>query len=70
MDSKIMFCGDFFQSDLMKHSDKAGMQHFMKILRGMDSFANIEFTLGDIVRSGMVKEYLISKIKTEGDDNG
>jgi hypothetical protein len=34
----------------------------------MDSFANIEFTLGDIVRSGMVKEYLISKIKTEGDE--
>ena len=70
MDSKIMFCGDFFQSDLQKNIDKAGMQHFMKILRGMDSFANIEFTLGDIVRSGMVKEYLISKIKTEGDDNG
>lgn len=68
MDSKIMFCGDFFQSDLQKNVDKAGMQHFMKILRGMDSFANIEFTLGDIVRSGMVKEYLISKIKTEGDE--
>jgi predicted ribonuclease YlaK len=68
MDSKIMFCGDFFQSDLQKSIDKAGMQHFMKILRGMDSFANIEFTLGDIVRSGMVKEYLISKIKTEGDE--
>ena len=68
MDSKIMFCGDFFQSDLQKNIDKAGMQHFMKILRGMDSFANIEFTLGDIVRSGMVKEYLISKIKTEGDE--
>jgi hypothetical protein len=40
----------------------------MKILRGMDSFANIEFTLGDIVRSGMVKEYLISKIKKEQGD--
>jgi hypothetical protein len=34
----------------------------------MKSFSNIEFTLGDIVRSGMVKEYLISKIKVE--DNG
>jgi len=43
----------------------------MKILRGMQSFSTIEFTLGDIVRSGMVKEYLISKIKTEGNtDNG
>ena len=70
MDSKIMFCGDFFQSDLQKHIDKEGIKHFMKILKGMKSFSNIEFTLGDIVRSGMVKEYLISKIKTEGDDNG
>ena len=68
MDSKIMFCGDFFQSDLQKNVEKEGLQHFMKILRGMDSFANIEFTLGDIVRSGMVKEYLISKIKKEQGD--
>ena len=68
MDSKIMFCGDFFQSDLQKHIDKEGIKHFMKILKGMKSFSNIEFTLGDIVRSGMVKEYLISKIKVE--ENG
>ena len=68
MDSKIMFCGDFFQSDLQKHIDKEGIRHFMKILKGMKSFSNIEFTLGDIVRSGMVKEYLISKIKVE--ENG
>jgi len=40
----------------------------MSILRGMQSFSNIEFTLGDIVRSGMVKEYLISKIKKEQED--
>ena len=68
MDSKIMFCGDVFQSDLVKNSEREGLHHFMKILRGMESFANIEFTLGDIVRSGMVKEYLISKIKKEQGD--
>ena len=68
MDSKIMFCGDFFQSDLQKSIDKEGIRHFMKILKGMKSFSNIEFTLGDFVRSGMVKEYLISKIKVE--ENG
>jgi hypothetical protein len=38
----------------------------MKILRGMKSFSTVEFNLGDIVRSGMVKEYLISKIKQQG----
>ena len=64
MDSKIMFCGDVFQSDLVKSSERDGLHHFMKILRGMPSFSAIEFNLGDIVRSGMVKEYLISKIKT------
>ena len=68
MDSKIMFCGDFFQSDLQKHIEKEGIKKFMTILKGMKSFSNIEFTLGDIVRSGMVKEYLISKIKAE--ENG
>jgi len=68
MDSKIMFCGDFFQSDLQKNIDKEGIKYFMKILKGMQSFSNIEFTLGDIVRSGMVKEYLISKIKKEQED--
>ncbi len=68
MDSKIMFCGDFFQSDLQKNIEKEGIKKFMTILKGMKSFSNIEFTLGDIVRSGMVKEYLISKIKAE--ENG
>ena len=30
-DSKIMFCGDFFQTDLIKSSDKSGLTKFMKI---------------------------------------
>ena len=62
-DSKIMFCGDFFQTDLVKSSDKRGLTQFMKILDAMEAFENIEFTIGDIVRSGFVKEYLINKIR-------
>ena len=62
-DAKIIFCGDFFQTDLMKSSDKQGMVNFMKILDAMQQFDNIEFTIGDIVRSGFVKEYLINKIR-------
>ncbi len=62
-DSKIMFCGDFFQTDLIKSSDKSGLTKFMKILDAMEAFENIEFTIGDIVRSGFVKEYLINKIR-------
>ena len=62
-DSRIIFCGDFFQTDLQKSSDKEGMRVFMKILDQMESFESIEFTIGDIVRSGFVKEYLINKIR-------
>jgi len=67
--SKIIFCGDYFQSDLNGAKDREGMKKFIQILDKMDSFENIEFTIGDIVRSGFVKEYLISKIKYEqGED--
>ena len=62
-DSKIMFAGDFFQTDLIKGSDKSGLVKFMRILDAMEAFENIEFTIGDIVRSGFVKEYLINKIR-------
>ena len=62
-DSKIIFSGDFFQSDLVKSSDKDGMPRFMDIIEEMDEFASVEFNIGDIVRSGLVRSYLISKTK-------
>jgi predicted ribonuclease YlaK len=62
-DSKIIFCGDFMQTDLQKQYEKEGMKKFMEILEQMNAFANIEFNIGDIVRSGFVKEYIINKIK-------
>ena len=62
-DSKIHFCGDFFQTDLQKNNEREVMQRFMNIITSMEEFANIEFTIGDIVRSGLVRSYLINKIK-------
>src|SRR5210317_164945 len=62
-DSKIVFCVDYYQSDLQKQYEKEGMKKFMQILENMNAFANIEFNIGDIVRSGFVKEYIINKIK-------
>ena len=62
-DSKIIFCGDFFQSDLTKQNDREGMARFLRILETMEQFENIEFSVGDIVRSGFVRDYLINKIK-------
>ena len=59
--TKIMMCGDATQSDLVKTSEKNGIVDFMKILQLMPSFDIIEFGLEDIIRSGLVKEYLMYK---------
>jgi phosphate starvation-inducible protein PhoH len=61
--SKIMFCGDATQSDLVKTNDRNGIVDFMTILRKMPSFDIIEFGVDDIVRSGLVKEYIIAKME-------
>ena len=60
--TKIMFCGDATQTDLVKTNEKNGIVDFMRILRAMPSFDVIEFGLEDIVRSGLVKEYLVAKL--------
>ena len=61
--SKILFCGDASQSDLTKTNERNGILDFMKIIRAMeDDFASIEFGLEDIVRSGLVRKYLLAKL--------
>ena len=62
-DSKIYFCGDASQTDLQKTNERNGIIDFMKIVRSMPSFNLIEFGINDIVRSGLVKEYLIAKLE-------
>ena len=62
-DSKIVFCGDFDQTDLIKQNERNGLHDFLRILEEMDEFNCTEFTIGDIVRSGFVRSYLINKIK-------
>jgi predicted ribonuclease YlaK len=59
--SKICFCGDAEQSDLIKSNERNGIVDFMSVLRKMPSFEIIEFGIEDIVRSGLVKEYLTAK---------
>jgi len=60
---KIVFCGDFRQSDFTKEHEKSGLIDFMKILNRMKTFEHIEFDENDIVRSAMVKEYIIAKTR-------
>ena len=62
-DSKIMFCGDATQSDLVKTNERNGIMDFMRIIRLMPSLDIIEFGVEDIVRSGLVKEYILAKME-------
>ena len=61
--SKIYFCGDATQSDLTKSNERNGISDFMNILRKMPSFDIVEFGVDDIVRSGLVKEYIVAKME-------
>jgi len=62
-DSKIIYCGDFSQTDLLKQNERNGLHDFLRILEEMQEFNCTEFNIGDIVRSGFVKNYLIQKTK-------
>ena len=61
-DSKIVFCGDVNQSDLQKTNERNGILDFQRILENMEEFSMVEYGVQDIVRSGLVKSYLISKL--------
>ena len=58
---KIIFCGDFRQSDFTREHERNGLTDFMRIIERMKSFSFVDFTEQDIVRSSMVKEYIIMK---------
>ena len=63
--TKIIFSGDFRQTDLYKNNDKSGLKKFIQIAENMPSFELIEFGTDDIVRSDLVKEYLIAREQYE-----
>ena len=62
--SKIIFCGDTRQDDLgisRNRSDVSGLSDFLRVLNSIESFETIKFTPDDVVRSGLVKEYILAK---------
>ena len=63
--SKIIWCGDYRQTDLRRSNDKSGILKFFDIAHHMASFTRIEFTADDIVRSSLVKDYILAKLKHE-----
>ncbi len=61
--SKIVFCGDASQTDLTKTNERNGILDFMKIIQQLEEqFEMVEFGVDDIVRSGLVRDYLIAKL--------
>jgi phosphate starvation-inducible protein PhoH len=63
--SKIIWCGDYRQTDLRKSNDKSGILKFFDIAHHMKAFTRIEFDADDIVRSSLVKDYIIAKMQHE-----
>lgn len=61
--SRIIFCGDFRQSDFRKTDDRTGIIKFMNIIKNIPDVGFVEFDESDIVRSHFVKEYIISKLR-------
>jgi|TARA_B110000495_G_C22903958_1_gene527581 phosphate starvation-inducible PhoH-like protein len=59
----LIFCGDFRQSDFRGNVEKNGILNFMKIIKNMNQFSFIEFSESDIVRSQLVKSYIINKLE-------
>lgn len=65
---QLVFCGDFRQADLPKQSERDGLKHFMKILERMSCFQHVEFSEDDILRSDLVKQYIVMKDKLGYED--
>jgi phosphate starvation-inducible protein PhoH len=64
--SKIIWCGDYRQTDLnKKKNDMSGILKFFDIAMHMGAFTRIEFTPEDIVRSSLVKDYILAKMQYE-----
>lgn len=64
--SKIIWCGDYRQTDLnKKKNDVSGILKFFDIAHHMEAFTRIEFTVDDIVRSSLVRDYIIAKMRHE-----
>ena len=59
--SKIIFCGDYKQSDFKQQSEKNGINTFLEILEQLKHFTVVEFSWEDIVRSGLVRDYIMTK---------
>ena len=59
--TRIVFCGDYHQSDFKNNNEKEGIKQFLSILENMKNFSIINFSWEDIVRSDFVRDYIMTK---------
>jgi phosphate starvation-inducible PhoH-like protein len=59
--TKIIFSGDYRQTDFKSDRDKKGINTFLQILDQMKDFSVVTFSWEDIVRSDFVRDYIMTK---------
>ena len=59
--SKIIFCGDYKQSDFKYDDEKQGIVKFLQIVEQLKNFSIVNFGWEDIVRSDFVRDYIMTK---------
>lgn len=68
--SKIIFCGDYRQTDLTKNkSDVSGIRKFLEIASDMVCHTRIEFNINDIVRSSLVRDWIVAETQYNDRNN-
>ena len=58
---RIIFCGDYLQSDFDRDGERLGLHKFLNIMERMKNFSTVQFGWDDIVRSGVVRDYIMTK---------
>jgi phosphate starvation-inducible protein PhoH len=58
---RIMFAGDYLQSDFKHEGERDGLMKFLNIIERMKNFSVVQFGWDDIVRSGIVRDYIMTK---------
>ena len=67
--SKIVLCGDYGQTDLIKSkNDKSGIQRLKLVAERMENLKTVTFDKNDIVRSGFVKDFYLAEIELEDEE--
>jgi len=58
---RIIFAGDYLQSDFKSDGERDGLMKFLNIIERMNQFSMVQFGWDDIVRSGIVRDYIMTK---------